>query len=103
MRMVYRVGEEKLEIVPEVENGILGETSELNDNQINFAVEKEKKGDYEPTLDTCVAGAGSASELTGNQINFAGEKEKKAHNKPTLDTRTCVAGAGSARRLIILV
>jgi hypothetical protein len=44
MRLVSRMGEEKLEIVPEVENGILAETSELTENQINYAVEKEKKG-----------------------------------------------------------
>ena len=41
--VVVRVGEDKLEIVPEVEQV---EVNELTDNQLNYAVEKETKGKY---------------------------------------------------------
>jgi hypothetical protein len=56
-----RVGEDKLEIVQEVEAGILPEASELTENQLNYA-----------------------SELTENQLNYAVDKEiigKFGHEK----------------------
>jgi hypothetical protein len=51
---LLRVGEDKLEIVQEVEAGILPEASELTENQLNYA-----------------------SELTENQLNYAVDKEIK--------------------------
>jgi hypothetical protein len=45
-RRLVRVGEEKLEIVPEVEGAILTDNTEISHNQLNYTLEKEKKGQF---------------------------------------------------------